>query len=206
MVRRFFLNCNILILTVIFFGVLSFFPNQITLAHTNSVTAIDYPKIAIFYGSDTDKRLSEEMILEAEIDVEYYNITSVILNSSFTFDNKSMEAIWWINELHLPIDFSFVGDLGAWTQSGKGLFILNRYFDKTPIAELQNLGITGYWPEVYPINHESQTHSIQLVNESLPSLQLDQLTYEFNGTSAWVDLHERTVVLAEITQPVNESY
>ncbi|MHA2155691.1 MAG: HTH domain-containing protein [Candidatus Hodarchaeales archaeon] len=206
MVRRFFLNCNILILTVIFFGVLSFFPNQITLAHTNSVTAIDYPKIAIFYGSDNDKRLSEEMILEAEIDVEYYNITSVILNSSFTFDNKSMEAIWWINELHLPIDFSFVGDLGAWTQSGKGLFILNRYFDKTPIAELQNLGITGYWPEVYPINHESQTHSIQLVNESLPSLQLDQLTYEFNGTSAWVDLHERTVVLAEITQPVNESY
>jgi predicted transcriptional regulator len=206
MVRLFSIKSEIVLLTIIFFGGFSFFAIQVSLAYTDIVTDTDYPKIAIFYGSDNDKRLSEEMVLDAEIDADYYNITSVILNSSFIFDNEIIDAIWWINELHIPIDFSFVGDLGSWTQSGKGLFILNKFFDKTPIAELQNLGITGYWPEVYPLNKDSQVHSIQLVNESLPSLHLDQLTYDFNGSSSWVDLHERTVVLAEINQPENEYY
>jgi len=206
MVRLFSIKSDILLLAIVFFGGLFFSTTQITSAHTDTVTDKDFPKIAIFYGSDNDKLLSEEMILDAEINADFYNITAIMLNSSFVFDNESVKAIWWINELPLPIDFSFVGDLGSWTQSGKGLFILNKYFEQTPIAELQNLGITGYWPEVYPLNQEIQVHTIQLVNKSLPSLQLDQLKYDFNGTSAWMELHEKTVVLAEINQPENESY
>jgi predicted transcriptional regulator len=206
MVRLFSIRGNILLLTIIFFGGLTYLTNSVTLAHTSTVTDSNYPKIAIFYGSDNDKKVSEQMVLDAEIDAAYYNISSVISNNSFMFDNESVRAIWWINELPLPIDFSFVGDLATWIQSGKGLFILNKYLDQTPLVELQNLGITGYWPEIYPINKDSQAHTIHLVNNSLPSLQLDQLTFDFNGTSSWVDLHERTVILAEVARPENESY
>ena len=206
MVRRFSIRGSIPLLTIIILGGIFYFTNTVTLAHPNTTTETNYPKIAIFYGSENDKIVSEQMALDAEIDADYYNITSVILNKSFTFNNDSVKAIWWINELHLPIDFSFTGDLATWIQSGKGLFILNKYLDRTPIVELQNLGIKGYWPEIYPLNKESQAHSIQLVNASLRSLQLDQLTYDFNGSSSWVDLHERTVKLAEISPPENESY
>ncbi len=206
MVRRFSTTSSVLLLTLVLFGGLFSLANSITSAHTHSLLDSDSPKIAIFYGSANDKRISEQMTLDTEIDVEYYNISSVLTNPSFVFDNNSVKAIWWINELHLPIDFSFVGDLASWVKSGNGLFILNKYFDRTPLVELQNLGINGYWPEVYPLNQRSDMHTIDLVNESLPSLQLEQLSYEFNGSSTWVDLHEKTVVLAEISQPENEAY
>ncbi len=206
MVRRFSIKSQLLLLTIVIFGGVFTFTNTITQAYTHLATDINSPKIAIFYGSDNDKRISEQMVLDTEFEVEFHNITSILLDDSFKFDNNSIKAIWWINELHLPIDFSFVGDLATWIQSGNGLFILNKYLDRTPIVELQNLGITNYWPEIYPLAEESKLHTIDLINESLPSLQLDQLSYEFNGSSSWVDLHERTVVLAEITHPENNSY
>jgi predicted transcriptional regulator len=206
MVRRFSTKSNILLLILLLFGGLFSVTNLIASAHTYRSMNTDSSKIAIFYGSDNDRRISERMTLDAEIEVDYYNISSVLADNSFTFDNDSIKAIWWINELHLPIDFSFVGDLASWMRSGNGLFILNKYFDKTPLVELQNLGINGYWPEVYPLNQKADIHTIDLVNETLPSLQLEQLSYEFNGSSSWLDLHEKTVVLAEISPPENEAY
>ncbi len=206
MVRRFSSKVQFLMLTFLFFVVLFPFTFQASLAHISMTTDVEITKIAIFYGSDNDKRLSNELVLNAEIKVDFYNITAVLSNSTFDFDNQSVRAIWWINELQLPIDFGFVGDLVTWIQSGKGLFVLNKFFDRTPSTELQNLGITSYWPEVYPINQNSQVHNIHIINETLPSLGLDQLAYNFTGTSSWVGLHDETVVLAEIDHPENEPY
>jgi hypothetical protein len=160
-------------------------------------------RVAIFYGSFNDKRLSEQMIEGAEIQADFYNITEIQENYSFIFDNQTIDTIWWVNELSIAIDFSFVGDFGSWIQNGKGLFILNRYYEKTPLTDLKWLGINSYWPEVFPLTGESLTHEIVLNNESLPTLNLDQLSYEFNGSSSWVKLNDQSVLLAEISNKEN---
>ena len=178
--------------------------SQIT--HVTGEDESGNPRVAIFYGSLNDKRLSEQMVAGTEIQAEFFNITDVLKNSSFIFDNQTINTIWWINELKFPIDFSFVGDLGSWIQNGKGLFILNRYFNRTPLTDLNWLGIHNYWPELIPLTGESLTHQIDLNNETLPTLRLKQLTYEFNGSSSWVKLRDQSVLLAEITQPVNIPY
>jgi len=164
------------------------------------------PRVAIFYGSLNDRELSEQMVKGTEIQTEFFNITAVLKNSSFIFDNQTINTIWWINELPLPINFSFVDDLGSWIQNGKGLFVLNRYFNRTPLTDLNLLGINNYWPELLPLTGESSTHQIKLNNETLPTLNLNQLSYEFNGSSSWVKLHDQSVLLAEITHPTNIPY
>ncbi len=179
---------------------------HLQITHVTGDDESSNPRVAIFYGSLNDKQLSEQMVAGAEIQAEFFNITKVLKNSSFIFDNQTIDTIWWINELLMPIDFSFVGDLGSWIQNGKGLFILNRYFNRTPLTDLNWLGINNYWPELIPLTGESLTHQIELNNETLPTLNLNQLTYEFNGSSSWVKLHDQSVLLAEITYPVNIPY
>ena len=180
--------------------------DHLQITHVTGEDESNNPRVAIFYGSLNDKQLSEQMVAGAEIQAEFFNITKVLMNSSFVFDNQTINTIWWINELLIPIDFSFVGDLGSWIQNGKGLFILNRNFNRTPLTDLNLLGINNYWPELIPLTGESSTHHIELNNETLPTLNLNQLTYDFNGSSSWVKLHDQSVLLAEITHPVNIPY
>ena len=163
-------------------------------------------KVAIFYGSEQDYRLCKDMIVDLEISTDFYNITSVLSNSSFIFNNESVETIWWVNELPLPIDLSFVGDVYSWITSGRGLFILSKYFKNTPLVELNQLGIESYWPEVYPLSGTSTDQQIQLNNNTLASLQLDQFSYDFNGSSSWVQLNEDTKSIAEVSHPEELNY
>jgi len=162
--------------------------------------------VAIFYGSENDYRLCQDMIVDIEISTEFYNISSVLLNSSFIFDNDSFKAIWWVNELPLPIDLSFVGDIHNWITSGKGLFVFSKYFDHTPLIELNQLGIESYWPEIYPLSGSSTTQQIEIRNDTFTVLQLDQFNYEFNGSSSWVQLNREVKVIAEVSHPEKLPY
>ncbi|MHA2317432.1 MAG: hypothetical protein ACXAC6_06745 [Candidatus Hodarchaeales archaeon] len=203
MVRLFPKNTYLCVLFLLSLTGLFFITNHLQITLANGEEESTNPRVAIFYGSLNDKQLSEQMIAGGDIQATFFNITEAQKNSSFIFNNQTIDTIWWVNELHLAIDFSFVGDFGSWIQNGKGLFILNRYFDRTPLTELNWLGINNYWPEVFPLTGESLTHQIVLNNETLSTLNLNQLSYEFNGSSSWVKLNDRSVLLAEISHNEN---
>ncbi|MHA2174514.1 MAG: hypothetical protein ACXAB2_06460 [Candidatus Hodarchaeales archaeon] len=189
---------------IIFTSFYSSFSNVSAINLNDEVQGVN--KVAIFYGSEHDYRLCQDMIIDIEISTEFYNISSVLLNSSFIFDNESFEAIWWVNELPLPIDLSFVGDIHSWISSGKGLFVLSKYFENTPLVELDQLGIESYWPEIYPLSGSSTNQQIQLNNDTLASLELEQFLYDFDGSSSWVQLKDEVKFIAEIPQPEELPY
>ncbi len=161
--------------------------------------------IAIFYGSQMDKQLSESLVLGSGRPVEYYNISNIQSNKNFIFNNESVSAIWWINRLPLPIDLTFVHGIEKWQEMGRGLFVLNRFFHVTPLQELGYLGITAYAPVVYPLNETFQVQQISIIEEAVPSLKLNQTVFEFSGSSTWVNLDNQTQMLAEINPPNSES-
>jgi predicted transcriptional regulator len=168
-------------------------------------TETDNGTIAVFYGSQMDKQLSESLVIGSGRLVEFYNITSIQLNNSFVFNNESVDAIWWISRLPLPIDLTFVNGIEKWKDMGRGLFVLNRYFHTTPLQELNFLGITAYAPVVYPLNGSYQMQEISIIKENLPSLNLSHTLFEFSGSSAWVNLDNQTQILAEINPPSSET-
>ncbi len=164
----------------------------------------DKGTIAVFFGSSKDKKLCEEMVGNTGRVADYYNITEIQANSSFIFNNGSVAAIWWVSELPLPIDFSFLGNIHVWKQTGKGIFVLNRYFNATPLQDLAHLGITTYAPVVYPFNGSFSDHELRLVQDQLSMLNLTQTSFSFNGSTAWVEVDNQTRMLAEITAPQGE--
>lgn len=161
--------------------------------------------VAIFYGSDNDKKLAQELVTQVEVEAYYYNITAIQMNSSFVFDNKTIVAIWWINELLLPIDLTFVGDINDWKQAGRGLFVLNRYFKETPLQELTHLGITAYAPVVYPLNEEYVNQDLNITSD-VSKFNITQTSYSFNCSSGWVVLNNDTQIIAELSTPESETY
>jgi len=161
--------------------------------------------VAIFYGSVNDKELAQQLVTQVGVDAYYYNITAIQMNSSFVFNNNTIVAIWWINELLLPIDLTFVGDINDWKQAGKGLFVLNRYFKETPLQELTHLGIAAYAPVVYPLNEEYVHQDLNLTSD-VSQLNITQTSYSFNCSSGWVILNNDTQIIAEISTPESETY
>ncbi len=160
--------------------------------------------IAVFFGSAMDKKLSEEVIGATGISARYYNISNVLKNPSFQFENESIAAIWWINELPLPVDLTFVGKISEWRQTGKGLFVLNRYFNETPLQDLKEFGITAYAPVVYPINGSFVKQELNIVENQESLLTTNVTTFEINGSTAWVEVDNQTQMLMEIKKPDKE--
>jgi predicted transcriptional regulator len=160
--------------------------------------------IAVFFGSEMDKQLGEALVQETNRKAVYYNITTIQANKSFTFANESVIAIWWINELNLPIDLTFVGNVNEWKETGRGLFVLNRFFHQTPLQDLNHLGITAYAPVVYPLNESYQSQEISLIKDNLPKLNLTQTTFSFNGSTAWVEVDNKVQMLAKVLTPSSE--
>lgn len=161
-------------------------------------------KIAVFFGSDTDKKLSQEMVGVTGRAADYYNITTIQTDPSFIFENESVVSIWWINEFPLSIDLTFISDLNEWKQMGRGLFVLNRYFSETPLQDLAHLGITAYSPIVYPFNGSYVEHELNLAEEQLSLLNLSTTSFNFKGSTAWVEVNNQTQMLAEIIPPEEE--
>lgn len=158
-------------------------------------------KIAVFYGSIADKNLSQDLVGGTGRIADYYNISRIQSDPTFTFENESVVAIWWINELPIHIDLTFIGDLTDWKQRGRGLFVVNRYFNETPLQELAQLGITAYAPVVYPLNDSYVEQELNLVEEHVLSLNLTKTIFDFKGSTAWVDVSNQTQMLAEVTPP-----
>ncbi|MFX1285176.1 MAG: helix-turn-helix domain-containing protein [Promethearchaeota archaeon] len=157
--------------------------------------------IAVFYGSAMDKKLSQEMVRLSGRVAKYYNLSVVQADSSFAFDNESVTAIWWVNELALPIDLTFVGDISEWKLNGRGMFVLNRYFNETPLQDLSHLGIAAYAPVVYPLNGSFAKQELSIVENQLPMLNLSKTIFDFNGSTAWVEMNSQSQLLAEVTTP-----
>jgi hypothetical protein len=103
--------------------------------------------VAIFYGSSNDRDLAREVVERTGVIAHYYNISKVQMNTSFIFNNTTIISIWWINELSLPIDLTFLGDINRWIQTGRGLFVMNRDFRETPLQYLSHFGIAAYAPK-----------------------------------------------------------
>ncbi len=160
--------------------------------------------IAVFYGSAMDKKLSLEMVGVSGRVAEYYNISAIQADPTFVFNNESVTAIWWVNELPLPIDLTFVGDINEWKRTERGMFVLNRYFNKTPLQDLSHLGITAYAPIVYPLNGSFIDQELRLVENQLSMINLSKTIFDFNGSTAWVEVDNQSQLLAEITAPKAE--
>ncbi|MFX1516478.1 MAG: hypothetical protein ACFFC6_09215 [Promethearchaeota archaeon] len=160
--------------------------------------------IAVFFGSNIDKKLSEDVIEETGRSARYYNISKIQENSLFQFENESIATIWWISELPVPIDLSFVGGFNEWRDAGKGLFVLNRYFNATPLQVLNQLGINAYAPIVYPLNGSFAEQKLNIVETKDPILTTDITTFEINCSTAWVEVDNQTQMLVEIEKPENE--
>lgn len=160
--------------------------------------------LAVFFGSQMDKTLSQIMVEDIGREVTYYNISEIQGNQSFIFENNSVSTIWWINDLHLPLDLSFLGDIDKWIQMDRGLFVLNRYFNQTPLQDLAHLGITTYAPIVYPINGSFEEQELSLVEEQLPMLNLSRTIFDFIGSTAWIGVDNKSTMLVEITPPKNQ--
>ncbi|UCG89968.1 MAG: hypothetical protein JSU57_05765 [Candidatus Heimdallarchaeota archaeon] len=157
--------------------------------------------IAVFYGSAMDKKLSQEMVGVSGRVANYYNISEVQTNSTFLFDNKSVTAIWWVNELPLPLDLTFMGDINEWKHIERGIFVMNRYFNETPLQDLTHLGIAAYAPIVYPVNGSLVEQELILVEDQLSIINVSKTTFDFNGSTAWVEVDNQSQMLAEITAP-----
>jgi len=168
-----------------------------------SVSNSDDKCIAIFYGSQSDKRLGEELVRRINGNFSFYNITNVLINDSFVFDNESTSALWWINELPLPIDLGFIGDINQWINMKKGLFIINRYFSHTPLEYLANFGIKTYTPILYPSNESFTNMELSLTNNSLSLLDLSISSVSLNVSTGWVELDNQTTLLASFSLPDN---
>ncbi|UCG03521.1 MAG: HTH domain-containing protein, partial [Candidatus Heimdallarchaeota archaeon] len=161
--------------------------------------------IAVFFGSSMDKKVSQEVVASTGISARYYNISKIQEDPSFKFDNESIAAIWWINELPLSIDLTFAGEINEWEQAGKGLFVLNRYFNKTPLQVLKNFGIKAYAPVVYPINGSFVKQELNIVeNESI--LTSNITTFEVNCSTAWVEVDNQIQMLMEVKKPEMEPF
>ncbi|WP_455140143.1 hypothetical protein [Candidatus Hodarchaeum mangrovi] len=158
--------------------------------------------IAIFFGSDRDKKLGEELIKDLDGKISFYNISSVLTNESFGLDNTSITAVWWLNELLLPIDFSIFGDIAQWIKEGRGIFILNQFFQKTPLQELRQIGIESYSPFIYPLNQDETQLDLKLNKDAQSMLNISLEEIEFNGSCGWVQLNNQTTILAEIPLPI----
>ncbi len=191
-------------LTIIFLigGILLVNSSLVLEAIGNSETSNE--AVAIFFGSVNDRNLAQAIVSKIEVEAYYYNITEVQKNSSFTFNNETIVATWWINELLLPIDLTFLGDINYWKQSGRGLFLLNRYFKDTPLQFLYNFGINAYAPVVYPLNGTYELQDLNIVESSFPSLDITQTSLEINCSSGWVVIDNKTQIIAELTPPENE--
>ncbi|MFW9856621.1 MAG: hypothetical protein ACFFFG_16335 [Candidatus Thorarchaeota archaeon] len=161
----------------------------------------DLEKIAIFYGSFKDKSLGESLVADSGRQATYYDIEHLFSNSSFLFQNESVGAIWWINDQPLPIKLPV--NIRLWKESGRGVFILNRFLHTTPLQILNQLGITATAPVVYPLDGSYDNLNIQLdeAQMSLLNINSSQTNLEFPGSSAWVALSNRTRLLAEIPKP-----
>jgi predicted transcriptional regulator len=157
--------------------------------------------IAVFFGSAMDKKLSQEVVGATGISAHYYNISKAQENPSFKFENESIAAIWWINELPLPIDLTFMGEISEWRQTGKGLFVLNRYFNETPLQDLKYFGISAYAPVVYPLNGSFVKQEMNLVENRESVLTLNTTTFEINCSTAWVEVNNQTQMLMEVKKP-----
>ncbi|NHJ00638.1 MAG: HTH domain-containing protein [Candidatus Heimdallarchaeota archaeon] len=157
--------------------------------------------IAVFFGSENDRKLSEDLITHIEKTAVFYNITEVLSDSSFVFNNDSFVSIWWINELPLPIDLGFLASLANWKETNRGIFLLNRYFEHTPIEILNQFGIRSYAPLVVPINGSFSEQKLILNPKFFTELNETELTTLFSGSAAWVDLSDQCQVLAEISPP-----
>jgi len=160
--------------------------------------------IAVFFGSTMDKMLSEEVMEEIGKSARYYNISKIQENSSFQFENDSITTIWWISELPIPIDLSFVGGFNGWKETGKGLFVLNRYFNATPLQILNPLGITAYAPIVYPLNGSFVKQELTIVETKDAILTTNNTMFEINCSTAWVMVDNQTQMLVEVKKPENE--
>lgn len=154
--------------------------------------------IAIFFGSNRDKKLGEELSKDMDRTVSFYNISSVISNDSFKFDNTSIAAIWWLNELLLPIKFSIFGDVYQWLKEGRGIFILNQFFQKTPLQELAQIGIESYSPLIYPLNQNETQLTLKLIEDAKSILNISTQEIKFDGSCGWVQLSNQSTLLAEI--------
>jgi predicted transcriptional regulator len=176
---------------------------SVNLTIIDVITAVESEKgkIAVFYGSTSDERLSYELVGETGRIADYYNITKIHSDPTFMFESDSIAAVWWISELPIHIDLTFLGNLADWKQRGRGLFVVTRYFNETPLQELAQLGITAYAPVVYPLNGSYLEQELNLVEDDLPSINLTKTVYAFNGSTAWVDVNNQTQMLAEVTPP-----
>ncbi|MFW9778971.1 MAG: helix-turn-helix domain-containing protein [Candidatus Heimdallarchaeota archaeon] len=191
---------HVIVFLLVFWGIL--FPSVGTsiLARTEQELP-DLERIAIFYGSPSDKSLGESLIADTGHQPIYYNIEQLYYNSSLLFQNESIGAIWWINDLPLPIKLPV--NIMTWKESGRGIFILNRFLHTTPIQILNQIGITTTAPVVYPLDGSYQNLNIQLEEAQMSSLNINasQTNLEFSGSSAWVELSNQTQLLAEIPRP-----
>ncbi|MFW9906903.1 MAG: hypothetical protein ACFFFH_21540 [Candidatus Thorarchaeota archaeon] len=160
--------------------------------------------IAVFFGSTMDKKISEAVIEVTGLSAQYYNISKIQKNQSFEFENESIAAIWWINELPLPIDLTFMGEISEWRGAGKGLFVLNRYFNETPLQYLKNFGIIAYSPVVYPLNGSFVKQELNILEYTDPLLTLNTTTIQVNCSTAWVEVDNQTQMLLEVKKPENE--
>ena len=160
--------------------------------------------IAVFFGSAMDKKVSEEVIEETGRSARYYNISKIQENSSFQFENESIATIWWISELPLPIDLSFVGGFNEWKETGKGLFVLNRYFNATPLQILSPLGISAYAPVVFPFNGSFVNQELSIIETKDTIITTNITTLEINCSTAWAIVDNQTQMLVEVKKPKNE--
>jgi predicted transcriptional regulator len=161
-------------------------------------------EVVIFFGSVNDRNLAQELVEQTGVEAYYYNITEIQKNSYFTFDNETIVAAWWINELLLPIDLTFLGEINNWKQSGRGLFLLNRYFKETPLQNLYHFGINAYAPVVYPLNGSYELQDLNIVESGLYPLNITQTSFEINCSSGWVVIDNKTQTIAEFSPPEKE--
>ncbi len=162
--------------------------------------------IAIFYGSSNDRDLAHQLVEQTGVESHYYNISKTQMNNSFKFNNESIVSIWWINELAVPIDFTFLGDINYWTNAGKGLFVLNRDFRDTPLQYLSNFGITTYAPLLYPFDESYRRQKADLVEIQNIPVNITQTSYEINCSSGWVNIDNNSQMIVELETPQEDTW
>ncbi|MHA1228588.1 MAG: hypothetical protein ACTSPV_17815 [Candidatus Hodarchaeales archaeon] len=189
-----------LILGIMVIGFSFIIPDN-QLEYVTSVSNSNDKCIAIFYGSQGDKRLGEELVRRINGNFSFYNITNVLSNATFVLDNESTSAVWWINELPLPINLGFIGDVTQWISTRKGLFIINRYFSHTPLEYLTQFGIRTYTPVLYPMNESFTEMELSLTNTSLSLVDINISSISPNVSTGWVELDNKTTKLASFKPP-----
>lgn len=162
--------------------------------------------VAIFYGSSNDRDLGQEIVDRTDIVADYYNISEVQMNSSFVFNNETVVSLWWINELALTIDLTFLGDINRWIQAEKGLFVMNRDFRETPLQYLSHFGIAAYAPLLYPFNESYQMQEVDLIDFENVPVNITQTSYQVNCSSGWVDIDNTSQMIVELETPQEDTW